>query len=83
MEFDEIPMDMIVNWDHTGINYVPVSSWTMAAEGSKRVEIGGLTDKRQITLVVAGSMNGDILPFQVLYSGKKGRCLPNINFPSD
>ena len=46
MDMEDIPKEMIVNWDHIGMNYVPVSSWTMAKEGSKRVEIGGLTDKQ-------------------------------------
>ena len=29
VEFEEIPDKLIINWDHTGINYVPVSTWTM------------------------------------------------------
>ena len=62
MDMEDIPKEMIVNWDHIGMNYVPVSSWTMAKEGSKRVEIGGLTDKQQLTLVLAGSMIGDFWP---------------------
>ena len=35
IEMEEIPEDLVINWDQTGINYVPVSSWTMAKEGSK------------------------------------------------
>ena len=31
------------------MHYVPVSTWTMAKEGAKRVEICGIEDKRQIT----------------------------------
>jgi hypothetical protein len=53
-EFD-IPPELIYNWDHTGINYVPVSNWTMEIEGSKKVPIVGLDDKRQITVVFAGN----------------------------
>ncbi len=49
VEMEEIPKALVINWDHTGIHYVPVSSWTMAKEGSKRVEIAGIDDKRQIT----------------------------------
>ena len=26
---DEFPFAFIVNWDHTGIHYVPVALWTM------------------------------------------------------
>ena len=29
VEFEEIPFDLMINWDQTGINYVPVGSWTM------------------------------------------------------
>ena len=79
---DEIPLDLI-NWDQTGINYVPVSSWTMEVEGSKRVELAGKDDKRQITTVFAGSMTGDFLPLQLVYQGKTTRCLPQVNFPDD
>ncbi len=82
-EMEEIPKDLIINWDHTGLNYVPVSKWTMAMEGSKRVEIVGIDDKRQITAVFGCSLKGDFLPPQIIYSGKTQRCVPTINFPSD
>ena len=25
---EDIPADLIINWDHTGLKYVPVSNWT-------------------------------------------------------
>ena len=59
---DEIPADLVINFDQTGLNYVPVSDWTMEAEGAKRVEIAGKNDKRQLTAVLAGSMTGNFLP---------------------
>lgn len=81
---EDIPNQLIINWDHTGINYVPVSSWTMEKEGTKRVEIMGINDKRQFTVVFANTMSGDFLPPQVIYSGKTTRCLPNsVTFPKD
>ena len=52
-----IPPEIIYNWDHTGINYVPVSSWTMEVEGTQRVTIIGLDDKRQVTVVFAGKFD--------------------------
>lgn len=39
MEMEEIPKELVINWDHTGIHYVPVSNWTMAKEGSKRMDL--------------------------------------------
>ena len=35
VQLDEICSEMVVNWDQTGINYVPVFSWIMKEEGSK------------------------------------------------
>ena len=74
---EEIPPQLVINWDHTGINFVPVSNWTMAKEGSKRIEIFGKDDKRQITAVFGGTMSGEFLYPQILYAGKTPRCLPS------
>ena len=62
VELEEIPPHLIINWDHTGIHYVPVGNWTFAKEGSKRVEIAGADDKRQTTAVFAGTKSGKFLP---------------------
>ena len=80
---DEIPIELIFNWDQTGVNYVPVSAWTMKKEGSKRVEIVRADDKRQITAVFTVSMAGDFLPVQLIYQGKTSKCLPPYVFPLD
>jgi len=49
VEMYKMPPELLINWDQTGINIVPVSRWTMDFEGAKRVEITGIDDKRQIT----------------------------------
>ena len=54
----------------TGIHLVPVSSWTMELQGSKRVAIAGATGKRQITAVFCGTAIGEFLPIQLIYGGK-------------
>ena len=64
---DEIPQSLIINWDQTGVHYVPVSDWTMEKRGSKRIEIAGIDDKRQLTAVFACSMTGDFLSPQLVY----------------
>ena len=81
MEMEDIPAELVINFDQTGIKYVPTSSWTLEKEGSKRVAIVGKDDKRQITAVIGCSMSGDVLPFQLIYEGKTSRCLPSYNFP--
>ena len=83
IEIEEIPSDLVISWDQTGIHYVPVSSWMMAKEDSKQVEIAGIDDKRQITTVFGGTMSGDFLPPQIIYQGKMNNCLPSVKFPSD
>ena len=35
---EEIPPELTLNWDQTGIHLVPASAWIMVKEGSKRVE---------------------------------------------
>ena len=69
VSMDEIPKELIINFDQTGIHYVPVSNWKMAEEGAKRVELVGKDDKRQLTAVFAGSMSGEFLPPQLVYQG--------------
>ena len=82
ISMDEIQGDLVINFDQTGIHYIPVSDWTMAEEGSKRVEITGKDEKRQLTAVFAGTMSGKFLPPQLIYQGKTTRCLPHYDFPA-
>ena len=81
--FEDIPLDLIFNWDQTGLNYVPVSNRTVEKEGAKRVEIKGLDDKRQITAVFGGTLTGEFLPMQLVYQGRTTQCHPNSKFPDD
>ena len=83
VDMEDVPSDLILNWDHTGINVVPGSQWTMEAKGSKRVEAAGINDKRQITAVFCGALNGELLPLQLIYQGKTPACLPRFVFPQD
>ena len=59
---EEIPPCLVINWDQTGIKYVPASNWTMTKQGTKKVEIVGISDKRQITAVFAVTLSGTLLP---------------------
>lgn len=83
VEMEDIPPQLVFNWDQTGISIVPGSSWTMEAKGTKRVEIAGMGDKRQITAVLCGAMSGEFLPPQLIYQGKTTACLPRHQFPED
>ena len=80
---EEIPPELILNWDQTGLKIVPSFSWTMDQCGVNRVEIVGVNDKRQITAVFCGTIVGDFLPIQLIYTGKTDRCHPKFNFPPE
>ena len=67
VEMEEIPPELILNWDQTEIKIVPSNTWTMDQKGAKRVEVCGANDKRLITAVFCGSLIGDFLPIQVIY----------------
>ena len=73
-EMEDIPADLVLNWDQTGIHYVPVSSYTMEKGGSKRVEIAGIENKRQITACcLSATMSGPFSPVQLIYQGKTAK----------
>ena len=83
IEMEEIPQDLVINWDQTGIHYAPLSSYTMEKEGTRWVELVEIDDKCQITAVIAGTMAGDFLPLQLNYKGNTSKCLPSVDFPKD
>ena len=83
VRMEEIPEDLILNWDQTAMKLVPSSSWTMEKKGTKRVKISGVDYKRQITALLAGSMTGELLPLQLIFKGSTKKCLPSFSFPKD
>ena len=83
VELEEIPPELVLNWDQTGIKLVPLASWTMYERRSRRVELVGISDKRQITAVFCGSLMGSFLPIQLIYKGKTDRCHPHVDFLLD
>ena len=83
VEMEDIPPEMVFNWDQMGISIVPGSLWTMEVKGSKRVEIAGMNDKRQITAVFCGTLAWEFLPPQLIYQGKTSACLLRYQFPDD
>ena len=56
VEIEDIPADLIINWDRTGINIVPDCYWTMEENGAKCVDCVGLDDKQQITAVICATL---------------------------
>ena len=42
---ENIPPDVIINWDQTGLYLVPSANWTMAQKGNKSIR--GLQDEKE------------------------------------
>ena len=72
----------IINVDQIPSKFVNVDRMTMAEKGSKHVSKKGADDKRAITVTLSQTLNGLMLPFQLIYTGKTKRSLPRANFPT-
>ena len=79
---EDIPPELIMNWDQTGIKMVPCTKWTMKKQGTRRVELTGVTDKRQMTAIFCGTLTGDFLPLQLIYQDKTSCSHPHYSFPA-
>ena len=79
----KIPDQLVLNWDQTGLQLVPSGNWTLEEQGTKRVELQGLNDKRMITAIFTCSLSGHFLPMQLLYTRKTSRCHPSFEFPPE
>ena len=75
LKMEDIPDELILNWDHTPINIVPGLSCTIAQKGAKWIEMIALHDKCQIMAVVCGTLSREFLPLQIIYTGKTAVCL--------
>ena len=59
--------------------YVTTSSITVAEKNSKHVPKQGADYKRAVTLTLAETFSGDMLPFQMVYTGKANRSLQTVS----
>ena len=73
----DIPPDLVVNFDQTGVVLFNPSVYTWEVRGTKRVlRASASTEKAAITAVLATSANNDILPPQLIFTGRTDRCHP-------
>ena len=77
----DIPDELIINVDQTPSKFVPTDNVTMAVRGTKHIPRTGGDDKRGITVTLSETLNGAMLPFQLIYKGKTARSLPSVPFP--
>ena len=80
---NDIPDELIINWDQNPLHIIPTGDWTMHQAGEKIIPIANIDDKRQITAVLAVSLTGTYLSPQLIYQGKTERCHPQFNAVPD
>ena len=72
----------MLNSDQTPSKYVTVGRTTMAPKNLTRVDLAGSVPKRSITLTLRVTLDGKILPFQIIYGSKTDQSLPKVTFPA-
>ncbi|KAF5323141.1 hypothetical protein D9758_018984 [Tetrapyrgos nigripes] len=80
-EEDMLP-EFIVNSDQTNVIYAPGDKMTWGESGAKQVELLGGEEKRAFTVMVSVCLDGRVLPFQAIYSGKTKVSCPSPSSPS-
>ena len=79
-----VPPELVINGDETEVLLVNRARTTRSAQGVKRVKILGMgDDKAQITTTIFVTESGDVLPYQMIFSGKTVRCHPSSRKPDD
>ena len=81
IEDNDIPPSLVLNLDQVTLKYIPVLNKTMAPKGSKTVPTKESTEKRVITATFTITLDGPLLPVQLIYGGKTSKSLPGVNFP--
>ena len=76
----QIPSSLVLNLDQTNSKYVSMGKTTMAKGGSNSVPIFGLSDKRNMTAIFTITLNGKLLPKQLIYGEKSNQSLPKLSF---
>lgn len=72
-----IPPELIVNADQTGLCVIPAGNKTWDKTGSKQVSTFGKDEKQQFTMLVGLAASGDVIPFQCIHKGKTSASLPS------
>lgn len=68
-EFNITP-DLVVNADQTGWHLAPHRGKTLAQRGARSISMISHNDKRQVTMMVALTASGEMLPLQFVFKGK-------------
>ena len=73
-----IPDELFTNAEKTPSKFVATDNITMATRGAKHISRAGAIDKRVITVTLCEPLDGLMLPFLLIYTGKTERSIPNF-----
>ena len=72
---------MLINQDQTPSKYVPGCNKTLASKGIKSVSVAGSTYQKTITATFSITMDGRLLPMQIIYNEKTSKSISPVSFP--
>ena len=75
VDMNEVPEELIFNWDQTALKFMATGQWTMSRAGEQIIMITNSDVKRQVMAVFAATLTGELLPPpppppQIIYKGK-------------
>ena len=62
---------LVINWDQSALMLMPTSTYTYHGKKDKHVSVTGHDDKRQITALVGVTLEGELLPLQLVFQGQE------------
>lgn len=74
-----VPPALVFCADETGMHLTPAPNTTLDIKGAVNVEVGFADDKRQITGMLAVTLDGHFMPAQLIFEGKTARSAPTTN----
>ena len=79
-----VPPQLVINGDETAVQLVNRAKVTRNEVGAKRVKVLGMgDDKAQITATIFVTEHGELLPYQMIFTGMTIRCHPSGVAPDD
>lgn len=79
-----VPPELVINGDETSVQLVNRARVTRNDVGAKRVKVLGMgEDKAQITATLLVTEHGEVLPYQMIFTGTTDRCHPKGGKPDD
>ena len=84
MKYKVAHPSLVINWDQSAVLLMPTSMYTYHDKKSKHVTVTGQGEKRQITAVVGVTLDGELVPLQLIFSGqeanrKQHRAVPKLD----